>query len=75
MKKQTVATYHEKDRSGDIVDVADGGLAPHEVQGGGVGGVPQVGKPCLAPRPVRDVRNSTHAGERPESSESSQLFL
>ena len=66
MKKQTVATYHEIDRSSDIVDMADGGLAPHEVEGGRVGRGPQVGKPSFAPRPIRDVSDSTHAGERPE---------
>ena len=73
VKKQTVATYHEIDGSGDIVDMADGGLGPHEVEGGRVCRGPQVGKPSLAPGPVRDVSDSTHAGERPESSESSSF--
>ena len=70
-KEQTVATYHEIDRSGDIVDMADGGLGPHEVEGGGVSRAPQEGKPSFAPCPVGDVSDSTHAGERPASSESS----
>ena len=73
-KKQTVATYHEIDGGGDIVDMADRGLAPHEVKGGWVGRAPQVGKPSFAPRPVRDVSDTTHAGERPASSESSSTL-
>merc|ERR1719370_1185585 len=58
---QIILAYHEIDRGCDIVDMADGGLAPHEVESGGVGRAPQVGKPSLAPRPVRDVSYSTHA--------------
>ena len=59
-----VCTNHEVDRSLDFVNVFDGRHVEHGGEGVSGGVAPVILQPRLIPGPVRNISDSSHAGER-----------